>query len=174
MVEYSTMPEVPGKVYFQCSRLRAKLSTEACSGMWRKADEINDGSHSACRLCPLGAVHAGEVSASMSPLKGSMTCARCHRVSERLIHKMMCVSCYNRQREALLGRNAKGTVPVKLGPLHRRSIRYLHGGELCTLVLKQTIDIDELVVTALRDSRQRVVFGFYAPPPAAVRQWRLW
>lgn len=174
MVDYFTMENVPGKVFFQCDRMWAKLSTTSCASMWRKADEINDGSHSACRLCPIGAVHAGEVAASMSPLKGSLTCARCHRTASRLIGGMRCVSCYNRNREALLGRNAKGTAPVKLGQLDKRVIRYLHGDEPRTMVLQQTVDIDELIVAALRDSKKNVVFAFNSAPPAAIKQARLW
>jgi len=99
MPDYFTMDSVPGKAFFRCDRMRATISTEACSGMWRRADELDDGSHNTCRLCPVGAVHAGEVAASMSPLKGTLTCARCHRTAGRLIRAMVCVSCYNRQRE---------------------------------------------------------------------------
>lgn len=174
MVDYFERADVPGKVFFQCDRMRAKLSTTSCASMWRKADEISDGSHSACKLCPIGAVHAGEVAASMSPLKGSLTCARCHRTAMRLIGKMLCVSCQNRQYEAIKGRNSKGKAPVKLGPLNRRSIRYMHGDEPRTLAMAQTVDIDELIIAALRDSKKAVVFAFNSAPPAAIKQARLW
>lgn len=174
MVDYFTNADVPGKTYFRCERMRATLSTDACQASWRRADELNDGSHNSCRLCPIGAVHAGEVAASMSPLKGTLTCARCHRAAGRLIHGMVCVSCYNRQAEKLKGRNAKGTAPVKLCALEPRRIRYLHGSEVCTLKLRHTVDTDELVVAVLRDSKQAVVFAFNSTPPAAIRQARLW
>lgn len=174
MVDYFHMENVPGKVFFRCDRQRAKLSTDSCAAMWRKADELNDGTNSTCRLCPIGAVHAGEVAASMSPLKGSLICARCHRNSMRLIGGMHCVSCYNRAREWMIGRNAKGTAPVKLGSLDQRSIRYRHGDEMRTLVLQNTVDIDELIVAALRDSRKAVVFAFNSAPPAGLVQGRLW
>ena len=174
MVQYFTMENVPGKTYFRCERMRATLSTEACSGMWRKADEINDGSHSACRLCPIGAVHAGEVAASMSPLKGSLTCARCHRTAGRLIGKMVCVSCYNRAREAAIGRNGRGKPPVKLGSLDRRVIRYMAGSRINEIVANKSIDTDELIVSALRDSKQSIVFAYNPTPPKGVRQLRLW
>lgn len=174
MVEYFTYENVPGKSYFRCERMRATLSTAACKDSWRRADELNDGSHSSCRLCPIGAVHAGEVAASMSPLKGTLTCCRCHRTAGRLINSMTCVSCYNRAREVLVGRNAKGTAPVKLCALDARRIRYRHGGELCTLKLRHSVDTDELVVAVLRDSKQSVVFAFNSTPPAAIRQARLW
>lgn len=174
MVDYFTMEHVPGKTFFQCDRMRAKLSTTSCVSMWRKADEINDGSHSACRLCPLGAVHAGEVAASMSPLKGSLTCSRCHRTATRLIGKMMCVSCYNRAREVALGRNAKGTIPVKLGKLDLRRIRFKAGATITELTMHKSIDMDELIVAALRDSKQSVVFAFRSVAPKGISQLALW
>lgn len=174
MVEYFAYDYVPGKSFFRCDRMRATLSTEACSASWRRADELRDGSHNNCRLCPIGAVHAGEVAASMSPLKGTLTCARCHRSASRLIHGMVCVSCQNRAYEFTKGRNAKGTAPVKLCALDARRVRYQHGGEPCRLRLRQSVDTDELVVAVLRDSKQSVVFSFDSTPPAALRQARLW
>jgi len=173
MVDYFTMQNVPGKVFFQCDRMRAKLSTAACEAMWRKADEFNDGTNGTCRLCPIGAVHAGEVAASMSPLKGSMTCSRCHRTAMRLIKRHLCPSCYNRDAEESKGRNGRGKKPVKIGRIDQRSIRYLHGDEPRTMVVRRSVDVDELLVAALRDSRQRVTFAFHAQP-AAIMQWRLW
>lgn len=174
MVEYFSIDVAPGKAFFRCERQRATLSTDSCAAQWRKADASTDGSCSACRLCPIGAVHAGEVAASMSPLKGSLLCARCHRTAARLIGKMVCVSCYNRAAEVLKGRNAKGTAPVKHPPMHPRRVRYMHGGELRSLALRHTVDTDELLVAVLRDSRQRVVFAWNPSPPPAVRQTRLW
>ncbi len=174
MPDYFSMDGVPGKVYFRCERQRATLSTEACAASWRRADELNDGQCSACRLCPVGAVHAGEVAASMSPLKGTLTCARCHRTSGRLIGGHRCPSCYNREREVLRGCNAKGTAPVKAGRLDPRRLAYNAGGELRHLRLPISADMDELIVAVLRDSRSRVSFAYNSRPPAAVRQARLW
>lgn len=174
MVDYFANPEVPGKLFFRCERMRATLSTESCRSSWRRADELNDGSHSSCRLCPIGAVHAGEVAASMSPLKGTLMCARCHRTAGRLIGGMVCVSCQNRAYEFLKGRNAKGTKPVKLAALDQRRIRYRHGAELSTLRVRHSVDTDELIVAVLRDSKQSVAFAFNSTPPAAIRQARLW
>lgn len=174
MVEYFTYDYVPWRAFFRCDRMRATLSTEACSAQWRRADAMNDGSHHSCRLCPIGATHAGETAASMSPLKGTLTCARCHRPSSRLIGGMVCVSCQNRAYEWIKGRNAKGTKPVKLCALEPRRIRYRQGGEVCVLKLRHSVDTDELIVAALRDSKQAVVFAFNPAPPAAIRQARLW
>lgn len=174
MVEYFVMPEVPGKTYFRCEKLRATLSTVACCDKWRLADSLNDGSNGACRLCPIGAVHAGEVAASMSPLKGTLTCARCHRVAGRLIGGHLDPSCYNREREAIAGRNAKGTAPVKLAPLSPRRLLVRIGDAVSVVKRARTADIDELVVATLRDSKKSVLFAWNSTPPAAVRQARLW
>jgi len=174
MVEYFANPDVPGRTFFRCDRMRAVLSTDSCSAMWRKADDLDDGARNSCRLCPIGAVHAGEVAASMSPLKGTLTCARCHRTAGRLIGGMVCVSCKNREYELLKGKNAKGTAPVKLCALDTRRLRYRHGDDVRTLRLRHTVDTDELLVAVLRDSKSQVVFAFNSAPPAAVRQARLW
>lgn len=173
MLEYTTNQLVPGRLFFRCERMRGTLSTTACADMWRKANDMNDGSCASCMRCPIGAVHAGEVAASMSPLKGTLTCAACHRVAGRLIGKHVCVSCYNRRREVSIGRNAKGTAPVKHCHLAARRIRYMHGDEVCTLVLRQTADMDELMVAVLRDSKKRAVFAWNNTPPPALRQARL-
>lgn len=138
------------------------MSVEACAKQWRKANEQSQEAGFKCRLCPIGPVHAGETAASMSPIKGSMICARCHEWSQRLIGKMLCVSCYNRQREWLVGENAKGTKPVKQKPLQTRKLRYMAGDEMQTLTVKHSEDELELVVAALRDSRRRVRFAFFA------------
>lgn len=174
MPDYFTLDHVPGKTFFQCDRMRARLSTDACASMWRKADAANDGTHSACRLCPLGAVHAGEVAASMSPLKGALICARCHRTATRLIGKHLCVSCKNREYELLKGRNAKGTAPVKTSRLDARVVRYSAGGDMRSLRLPLSADMDELIVATLRDNRTKVEFGFMAPRPHGLVQGSLW
>ena len=87
--------------------------------------------------------------------------------------KHLCVSCYNRQREFLIGANSKGTVPTKVGQLERRRIRYLSGPDPVQLILDHSRDTMELVVTALRDSRKRVTFAFHSQAQAQLQQQRL-
>lgn len=160
MTEYFTIESVPGQQFFRCDRYRATLSTTACAGNWRRANHDNDDERYRCKSCPLGAIHAGETAASMSPMMGTTICARCHRMAPRLIRGMICVSCYNREREWLIGKNAKGTKPVKLMPLGHRRIRYMAGDRPHTLALQHTADTVELMVAALRDSKKTVAFGF--------------
>lgn len=162
MVEYFGLPETPGVKYFRCERLRATLPVESCGKMWRQANHHHDENRLSCRCCPIGAAHAGETAASLSPLKGTPICARCHRRADRLVGKHLCVSCKNREYEWLKGRNAKGSKPIKLRSLDPRTLHYLQGDELRTLHLPLSMDTEELVVAALRDSRNRVRFMFSA------------
>ena len=172
-VEYFSYAALPGRAHFKCERLVAAVSTESCADMWRAANQGEELGRSCCKRCPVGAVHAGEVNASTSQLKGAMICGRCHRTALRLIHGHECVSCYNRSREARIGRNAKGTVPTKLAPLEPRKIWFFTtGGAFRSLAMKQTVDTDELVVAALRDTGDQVHFAWHAA--VQLRQAALW
>lgn len=172
-MDYFELPEIPGKPHFRCDRLRATLSVAACATMWRGGNQRNEERLQRCKACPVGALHAGETAASMSPLMGQCVCARCHSGASRLIHKHLCVSCYNREREWIIGYNSKGTKPTKMSPLAARRIRYLCGGVPVTLALEHTKDTTELVVAALRDSRKRVVFAFSGQPKGQLAQGSL-
>lgn len=169
---YFERPEIPGQAAFRCEKLSATLSVASCADMWRKANHENVERLNRCKTCPIGAVHAGETAASMSPFMGQCICARCQRVSGRLIGKHLCVSCYNRNREYLIGRNSKGSNPVKMRPLARRTVRFIMGGTPCTLTLDHTADTEEMVVAVLRDQKKRVQFSFNGMPNG-IKQARL-
>lgn len=173
MVEYFRNELVPNKFYFRCDRLRSTLSTEACATNWREANHDNSERRASCKCCPLGASHAGEDKANMSALKGMPICARCHRTAQRLIGAHRCVSCYNRERELRVGRNAKGSAPTRLAALEPRRLFFWMGDAPTSLVLDRSLDTDELIVAALRDSRDRVRFAFHGARPRA-RQLSLW
>lgn len=158
-IDYFTI-EGCDKQFFRCERMRATLSIEACSANWRAGNEALDDRRDACRSCKIGAVHAGEDQASLSPIKGTLICSRCHRHSSRawLIGKWLCVSCWNREREWVTGRNAKGNRPTKMARLDPRSIRIMEAGEPKVIYRQLTQSIDELVVGALRDCKGQVTF----------------
>lgn len=164
MVVYFERAELPGVMAFNCDKLRATLSVSNCADMWRKANHDNVERLSRCKTCPVGAVHAGETAASMSPFMGQCVCARCHRTATRLIGKHLCISCWNRQREWVIGKNAKGSKPVKLGPLARRTLRYMCGDEPTTTTIDLTHDTTEMIVAVLRAARKRVQFSFNGMP----------
>lgn len=174
MVDYFQMAETPGKQYFRCDRLSATLSVDSCAAMWRKANHEGSEQQYKCRVCPIGAVHAGETAASLSPLKGTTICGRCHRVASRLIRAHLCVSCYNREREIVIGKNAKGSLPTKLRPLSLRRMHYLEGSEPKALTMERSAATDELIVATLRDAKRQPSFGFHSAVRGRPSQLRLW
>lgn len=158
--EYFEIPELPGRRMFNCDARRAMLQVETCASMWRSGHA--KGAHERfwrCRGCQVGARHAGAAEATLSPIYALSICGRCNMGATRLIHGHLCVSCYNREREYLKGRNAKGNRPVMHPDLHRLSIRYRTGGEVKTLTIAHAVDTSELVVAALRDEPKQVTFG---------------
>jgi hypothetical protein len=159
---YFTIPETPGVEYFGCEKLRAKFPVAACAEMWRKANHGTPDERelrSACKNCPIGATHSGEPTTSISPLRNARICGRCQRPSRRLISKHLCVSCQNRQYEWLKGSNAKGCSPSRMRPLAARSFHFAHDGVRRETYLPLSVDPDELIIAALRDSAGRVGMG---------------
>lgn len=154
--------------------MSATLAADSCAANWRAAHAQQESERLfRCRTCPIGAVHAGETAASLSPIRGQMICARCGQGATRLIERWNCVSCYNREREFKIGRNAKGLPPVKMLPLHARAIRILEAGAPRMFGRALTQSTEELVTAALRDCSKAVVFAFDPGQPARFAQRRL-
>jgi len=113
---------------FTCERRTMRLSRPACAKLWASAKRDRpqpwEGRH-ACLACPVGASNAGvpaERTAAVAEAYRSV-CTRCMRRAMRLINRQFCVSCYNRDREALIGRNRKGSRPAlcdRLGAVQAR------------------------------------------------------
>lgn len=163
MVEYFELPELPGKQMFRCERRNATLQVASCASMWKQANSKSTAEcNMTCRTCPLGAVHAGEGDAVMSQLRGIEICSRCHRVGMRLIRGDICVSCWNRAREVLVGKNARGRKPLNHPPIVPHEITVLTGKKVTTIKRQHAICTEELVIAALRDSTRQVFFGFHA------------
>lgn len=104
----------------------------------------------ACVGCPTGRQHAQALSpahatsdlmrgVSRRETRAPLACVRCGRNGTtagtrllgrfRLVRgKTLCVSCYNREREFLHGKNAKGGTPVKWSGLREAHVEIdLHG-----------------------------------------------
>ncbi|MGT2471649.1 hypothetical protein [Paraburkholderia terrae] len=156
---------LPGVRHFACDRLRAKMSISSCGTRWEKANstDVDADRFHTCRRCPIGAAHAGRSDHNSSPFKGMTICGRCHRGATRLIGKHLCISCFNRARELRIGKNAKGTRPIKLAKLEPRSITYRAGGVVKTRTIAETVDTDELIVAVLRDEERAPQFAYRAP-----------
>ena len=113
--ELFTCPYQPGEL---------RLSTSACADQWQRARAKKPEAWSAlvtCRGCAIGARHAGvSIAVTTAVQLGkelSGRCTRCYQRSNRMIHARLCPSCYNRGREWMIKRNARGCVPVQLPPL---------------------------------------------------------
>jgi hypothetical protein len=173
-VEYKTIPGAPAPS-FGCARYRAQLLTTACAKRWRQAqtargyaaDQIEK-----CRGCPIGAQHAGEKTVRYSMLFDSPICPRCGRGStRRLVGGHRCISCFNREREYIRGKNAKGSKPVHAIPLHRRTVCYaVEGGDVQDLTIPHSRDLVELMMTVLRTKGGRPFFYFTGQGPAGMAE----
>lgn len=161
-VHYFSIPETE-KSYFRCDRYAVTLSTSACAASWEKSQgsdgEKNEGKDG-CRLCVIGAGHAGREIKRLSKYYGTQICPRCRRGGLRLIAGTRCVSCYNREREVLVGRNSKGTCPKKHKRLHPIQISYTVNGGLVNKKTAPAQDILERFIAVLRSTKGKVVFGF--------------
>lgn len=160
-IEYFELPELPGHEFFNCDRCCGTFQTSSCAAMWRIANSKRRSEANAkCRSCPIGAVHAGEGDGQGSRIYGVDLCARCNRVGMRLIHSDICVSCWNRAREVIVGKNARGRIPLNHPPISHYRITILTGNRLVVVDREHAIDTVELIVAALRDNARRVLFGF--------------
>jgi len=161
-VDYFELPELPGKPMFTCQRRAATLQPGACAAMWRTAnDNLSPNRTLACRGCQIGADHADVPNSSSSQIRGVAMCVRCHRVGLRLVAgHTLCVSCWNREREYLVGRNARGKPPVTHPVLHRTQAWGVVSGVVQGWALARATSVLEALVMALRDSQQQVMFGF--------------
>ena len=136
------------------------LQVETCANMWVAAHERGAPErYWHCRGCPIGAAHAGQAEATTSRLFAMSICARCDSGATRLIRGHLCVSCYNREREYLKGRNAKGNKPVLHPTLYPLEIRYRAGAEVKVKAIEHAVSTHELVVATLRDEPKQVTFA---------------
>lgn len=165
MTEYFTLTELPDRPMFRCERLSATLQVPACAARWREANDRNASERlDQCRNCSLGAKHAGAGEISLSPLRGMSICARCQQGTTRLVRRHLCVSCYNREREYLTGRNAKGSAPIKHPTLYPIEIQFQVGDAVQRLQLRAASS-EELIVATLRDTSKQVTFAFRSRRP---------
>jgi hypothetical protein len=105
-----------------------EFDTDKSSKLWSAANQPKPPDPwtglASCRGCPLGESHAtGRPPDPFAAVRESlrMTCSRCNKKSEWIVRPATlgyCLSCYNRNLEALKGKNAKGTRPALSEQLH--------------------------------------------------------
>lgn len=161
MIDYFTMDGCPG-LYFNCPRNLGKFAVAHCVRMYSEAHTPKgwaQGVRWTCRNCPTGADHAQVAPPPPSRFARSLRCTRCHRSANRLIRGVICLSCYNREREVLIGRNRKGNPPKFCPPIIACQVAVV--GEVGTEVVKveRVASRVEAVLTLLRDHPARA-FGW--------------
>lgn len=159
-ITYTEHELMPGRPMFRCDALAAVVQVSSCAGMWERANVGANPRADRCRGCRLGAVHAGQAMPDASALRGVPICPRCGGTDKRLVSGWLCISCYNRQREAVVGRNAKGKPPEKIGRLVPRAVQFVCQGETRRIRRELTVSTDELVVELLRDQPAKVLMGW--------------
>jgi hypothetical protein len=102
---------------FTCQRHpgNLKLTPAACAAAWTRARRNAEADQirlAPCVGCQVGASNAGAKVRPAAPVQATasvLSCVRCGQSGgRRLVGSRLCVSCYNREREYLTGRNAKG------------------------------------------------------------------
>lgn len=165
-IEYFAMLQMKAP-FFRCDRKQANLSISACSTMWNAAQEATGRDAErleVCRACSIGAAHAGKRVIARSKLYGAAICPRCRRGAIRMINNTRCISCYNREREVLAGRNAKGGVPSKLRKLYPIEITYAVDGVPRRYKSDRAVDVIEPMIDVLRKTKGDIVFSFSSKP----------
>ena len=113
--------QLPGVLFVTCPG-GCSLRVEACRQIYEQShlDRTIENPHLECHRCPTGlALWVGTEQPPDAPLTTPADtrklCPRCSRKDNRLIApnkpgSSLCVSCWNREREATIGANARGRV----------------------------------------------------------------
>jgi hypothetical protein len=148
----------------RCDRLQMTLTKPGCARLWeaaaRKKPEVWEA-RSACRNCAIGAANAGKVvvPATVALDEIRMICSRCERNASRLIHADLCVSCYNRHREVLIGRNAKGNRPLLADKLHPHRLVLIKRGSVRIVRTPIVTGVPEAMLSMAKAAGGAVAFG---------------
>jgi hypothetical protein len=179
MIDYFEVAEMPGR-YFACNRY-GTMSPEACARNYRSApDAIRSGRLEACLGCAIGRRHAGEQvhtvpASATTAARAKPACLRCRRSgrehSSRLIGRMrlirehtICVSCYNREREVLRGKNAKGAPPRKWAGLYFTQVSCVKNAQAQRRVALAVPVLDRIEAALLMLRRDGVQSVYFAAP----------
>lgn len=166
---------------FECPRIpgHLMLMPASCAKSWKDGngkDVDKRIKFHYCTRCPIGAKNAGCDSLSVvNPYFMRKRCPRCDRPCARMIGGRVCVSCYNREREVLNGRDGRGKVPKSLPMVRPYQVAAVVNGHLRSVRVAYAADGPEAVLQVLRNTSGEVVFGFHPQMPVmGCVQMRLW
>ncbi|MDR3519027.1 MAG: hypothetical protein P4M00_24780 [Azospirillaceae bacterium] len=142
-----------GMAPFRCHRQQADVPYDCCVHLWRvaqrgRAEPWQSLWH--CRACPVGAFNAGRADRIRLDPFADGICPRCRRSVDRLINQRLCISCYNRHREAQRGRNARGSAPRISLRLHQETVAYRDGRRYHVGHFADVSDRLEAIILAVR------------------------
>lgn len=152
----------------QCDRMAMRLSVAGCARLHVKARQEPPPAwdrKSACQFCPVGAANAGAPIEPMAEAVQSLErlCVRCEKPSARRIGGMFCPSCYNRDREARVGRNRWGHPPREVqASIHTATVVVATGDRVQIATLSRVAGRTEAMARLARGSKQPMYFG--VPP----------
>jgi hypothetical protein len=179
------MTDAPAIETFFCERQRATLSTGACSRMWAKSNGLTTDyrgkaytpqpweSLFQCLRCPIGAERNGKTVSSVADLAADLrtVCGRCLRRADRMVNargdQPLCISCYNRNREVRIGKNAKGGAPVlTLAKLRPVAIQVIGGDQTRIARMDRAASEAELIIIICKKAEGPLMFARvpYVPP----------
>ena len=156
---------------FKCQRINGNLmlSEGSCANQFKMAQTKEWRERLPhCADCPVGANNAGM---GVSAAHHKEVCIRCGSNHGRLLlsHRL-CIYCYNREREWRIGKNSKGTFPLKYIPLirfllvcvssGRRYIVYAYSVVEARLSLQRELGLYNLIPDTRHSplSRQKTIF----------------
>ena len=100
-------------------------------------------------------------------------CPRCERQAPRFINGRFCISCYNRDREARLGRNAKGGRPRICTSIHPERLAVAGAVASRPVVVDRVMSRPEAIAILARQGTAGLVVGLPAWLPPAGAQMEL-
>lgn len=153
-LELIACPRMPGGL---------RLSPASCARSYQagKTAEPWETSHH-CQGCEIGARNAGEKVIVVPPRQHF--CARCGDPTHRLIGRLLCASCFNRQREYVIGANARGT------PTFAYQAPAIWDTDLGIQVGRDAAEV-ATVCQRLLDRRPAWVEGYGTARPTEIREW---
>ncbi|HED33724.1 MAG TPA: hypothetical protein ENJ08_05825 [Gammaproteobacteria bacterium] len=150
-----------------------KISEASCASMWQRARSLRNESYNpieACCGCAIGARCAGCDEDAQERKMGLIDhiCTRCHRPATRFVYGRICISCYNRGREVMIGKNARGAVPKYLPAMISVHVAYQDDGVLRQVDVEQVADETEARLSLVRKSSH--VLAFVRTPDLPINQ----
>jgi hypothetical protein len=153
---------------FFCKQTSMRLTMAGCARLFLSTRDRRPRpgeGRRACVGCQIGVVNAGGQPAGPVELAAEIwkdCCSRCQISGSRLVGGHLCVSCYNRDREAAIGKDRKGRRPVLADAIHPMEIVMTRAGEVERLHADRVLSAAEMMVAAAKATTSPMVFGWSA------------